>query len=90
MFSNEGPNLNNPDVTKSPKVTPNRYNGNNKNNSGRPDRNIVASLDDQFIEYEYTVDDLPPFTGFQIKVDIASTNQAQDPELLDFRAIAVA
>ena len=61
-----------------------------KNNSGRPDRNIVASLDDQFIEYEYTADDLPPFTGFQIKVDIASTNQAQDPELLDFRAIAVA
>jgi len=61
-----------------------------KNNSGRPDRNIVPSLEDQFIEYEYTVDDLPPFTGFQIKVDIASTNQAQDPELLDFRAIAVA
>jgi len=61
-----------------------------KNNSGRPDRDIVPSLEDQFIEYEYTVDDLPPFTGFQIKVDIASTNQAQDPELLDFRAIAVA
>ena len=40
--------------------------------------------------YEYTVDDLPPFTGFQIKVDIASTNQAQPSELLDFRAIAVA
>ncbi len=36
IFSNEGPNLNNPDVTKSPKVTPNRYNGNNKNNSGIP------------------------------------------------------
>ena len=36
MFSNEGPNLNNPDVTSSPKVTPNKYNGNNKNNSGRP------------------------------------------------------
>jgi len=61
-----------------------------KNNSGRPDRNIVPSLENQFVEYEYTVDDLPPFTGFQIKVDIASTNQAQDPELLDFRAIAVA
>jgi len=61
-----------------------------KNNSGRPDRNIVPSLENQFIEYEYTVDDLPPFSGFQIKVDIASTNQAQDPELLDFRAIAVA
>ena len=36
MFSNEGPNLNNPDVTKSPSVTPKRYNGNNKNNSGTP------------------------------------------------------
>ena len=36
MFSNEGPNLNNPDVTKSPKVTPNKYNGNNKNNRGKP------------------------------------------------------
>ena len=33
MFSNEGPNLNNPDVTKSPKVTPKRYNGNSKNNT---------------------------------------------------------
>ena len=36
MFSNEGPNLNNPDVTKSPKVTPKRYKGNNNNNSGKP------------------------------------------------------
>ena len=36
MFSNEGPNLKNPDVTKSPRVTPNRYNGNNKNNRGKP------------------------------------------------------
>ena len=36
MFSNEGPNLNNPEVTKSPKVTPKRYSGNNKNNSGTP------------------------------------------------------
>ena len=36
MFSNEGPNLNNPDVTRSPNVTPNRYRGNNKNNSGKP------------------------------------------------------
>ena len=36
IFSNEGPNLNNPDVTKRPKVTPKRYNGNNKNNRGKP------------------------------------------------------
>jgi len=63
---------------------------NDKNNSGRPDTNIVASLEDQFLEYEYTVDDLPLFTGFQTKVVIASTNQAQVDELIDFRAIAVA
>ena len=36
IFSNEGPNLNNPEVTKSPRVTPNKYKGNNKNNSGKP------------------------------------------------------
>ena len=36
MFSNDGPNLSNPDVTKSPKVTPKRYNGNNNNNKGKP------------------------------------------------------
>ena len=36
MFSNEGPNLNNPDVTKSPKVTPKRYKGNNRSNKGKP------------------------------------------------------
>ena len=63
---------------------------NEKNNSGRPDTKVVPSLENQFLEYEFTVDDLPLFTGFQIKVDIASTNQAQPSELLDFRAIAVA
>ena len=36
MFSNEGPNLNSPDVTKSPKVTPNKYKGNSKSNNGNP------------------------------------------------------
>ena len=62
---------------------------NDKNNSGRPDTKVVPSLENQFLEYEFTVDDLPLFTGFQIKVDITSTNQAQSSELLDFRAIAV-
>ena len=36
IFSNEGPNLNRPDVTKRPKVIPKRYNDNNKNKSGIP------------------------------------------------------
>ena len=61
-----------------------------KNNSGKPDRNVSPSLDDQFLEYEFTKNGLPPFTGFQVKICLTSTNQAQVPELLDFRAIAVA
>ena len=63
---------------------------NNKNNSGKPDKKTSASLEGRFNEYEFTADDLPQFTGFQVKVVFSSTNQAEDPELLDFRAIAVA
>ena len=36
IFSNEGPNLSSPDVTKRPKLTPKRYNANNRNNKGIP------------------------------------------------------
>ena len=36
IFSNDGPNLNNPEVTKRPKVTPKRYKDINKNNNGKP------------------------------------------------------
>tara|TARA_Y100001972_G_scaffold121944_1_gene166746 strand:- start:2272 stop:4623 length:2352 start_codon:yes stop_codon:yes gene_type:complete len=61
-----------------------------KNNSGRPDRNILPSLQDQFNEYEYTASNLPQFTGFQIKVVMDSTDQSQSPKLKDFRSIATA
>ena len=36
MFSNDGPNLNKPDVTNRPKVIPNKYKASNKNNNGIP------------------------------------------------------
>ena len=36
MFSNEGPYLSRPDVTRRPKVTPNRYKANNKKIKGKP------------------------------------------------------
>ena len=36
IFSNEGPYLSNPEVTKSPKVTPNRYKAMSKKISGIP------------------------------------------------------
>ena len=36
IFSNDGPNLSKPEVTKRPKVIPKRYKLNNKNKSGIP------------------------------------------------------
>jgi len=58
-------------------------------NSGLPDRRITASnaLDD-YREYEYNVRDLPPFTGFQIKIIMTGTNYAYVPKIRDLRAIA--
>ena len=61
-----------------------------KNNSGRPDRNISPSLQNQFNEYEFSASNLPQFTGFQIKIVMSSTDQSQTPKLKDFRSIATA
>ena len=36
IFSKDGPYLNRPEVTKRPKVTPNKYNANNKKIRGNP------------------------------------------------------
>ena len=63
---------------------------NPKDNDGSSDVKIPASLVGEFIDYEYTVDNLPPFTAFQIKVVFMSTDQADSPEIIDFRTIAVA
>ena len=63
---------------------------NSKNNSGRSDRQISASLQGQFSEYTFTANNLPQFSAYQIKVELTSTNQAQSPQLMDFRAIALA
>ena len=58
-------------------------------NDGLPDRRITGSngLDD-YREYEYNVRDLPPFTGFQIKIIMTGTNFAYVPKIRDLRAIA--
>ena len=36
IFSNDGPNLSNPDVTNKPRLIPNKYSEINKNNKGKP------------------------------------------------------
>tara|TARA_Y100001973_G_scaffold7337_1_gene10215 strand:- start:550 stop:2529 length:1980 start_codon:yes stop_codon:yes gene_type:complete len=60
-----------------------------KSNDATANTNVAASLEDQFLEYEWSADNLPQFTGFQIKINVASTNQAEEPCFLDFRAVAV-
>ena len=40
IFSKEGPNLNNPDETRSPRLIPNKYKLINKNSKGKPSLKI--------------------------------------------------
>ena len=62
-----------------------------KNNDGRPDKFIGASRSDKdFRDYQFTVNDLVEFHGFQIKVIMTGTNQAKVPRIRDFRTIALA
>tara|TARA_R100000900_G_scaffold124497_2_gene98831 strand:+ start:5231 stop:12553 length:7323 start_codon:yes stop_codon:yes gene_type:complete len=58
-------------------------------NDGRPDA-FVAANEMTYREYTYSVDDLPSFNGFQIKIVFTGTNQAKHPVLKNLRAIAVA
>jgi len=59
-------------------------------NSGRPDAKVGSSTDGEFLEYQFTADDLSEFTGFVIKVVFSGTNEAEAPRLSDLRAIALA
>lgn len=60
-----------------------------KNNDGRSDSNVRTSLDNEYLEYSFTIDNLPSFTGFAIKVVGTSSNQAYSPLIKQLRVIAV-
>ena len=60
------------------------------NNSGRPDDEITPSVGSEFKDYSFTSRELPPFTKFQIKIDMVGTDQAKPPFIKELRAIAVA
>ena len=61
------------------------------NTTGGPDTTVNESTTrDDFIEYEYTQDDLEEFIAFAIKIRISGTNSAEPPRLKDLRAIALA
>ena len=59
-------------------------------NSGKPDAKVASSVDGEFLEYQFTADNLTEFTGFVIKVVFSGTNEAEAPRLKDLRAIALA
>ena len=59
------------------------------NSDGRPDSFVPASLDNQYLEYEYTANNLDLFTGYTIKIVMSGTNQAYAPRIKDLRTIAL-
>ena len=57
---------------------------------GRPDAFVKANGQDDFSEYQFSVEDLEQFSGFSIKIVMTSTNECVPVRLKDFRAIALA
>ena len=57
---------------------------------GTSDSLITPESFGNFVDYEFTENNLPPFEGYQIKIDIFGTNQADVPLISDLRAIATA
>lgn len=61
---------------------------NQSQNDGSSDSKTIFSSDRSFRDYEYSVDDLPEFNAFSIKIVMASTNQAIPPLIRQLRSIA--
>ena len=59
-------------------------------NNGLPNARVRASALNEVLEYRYDVDELPEFSGFQIKIVFSGTNEARPPFIQDIRAIALA
>jgi hypothetical protein len=59
-------------------------------NSGLPDVFVPDSLDNQFLEYEFTASNLGKFIGYTIKIVMSGTDQAYAPRFKDLRSIAIA
>ena len=62
------------------------------NTTGRPDTGELIPNNDltTFTDYEYTVEDVDEFDGFQIKVSLLNHNQPYIPRVKDIRGIALA
>ncbi len=58
-------------------------------NDGRPDVRVPASEKGQYLEYEFTANNLPDFSGYRIKVVMSSSDQANYPIIRDLRTLAL-
>ena len=59
-------------------------------NNGRPDAFVRPSNEGEFLEYQFSADELEQFTGFKIKIVMSGTNEARAPRFKDLRVIALA
>lgn len=57
-------------------------------NDGSADSFIQETSDRSFKDYEYSIDDLPYFNAFSIKIVMSGTNQATPPIISGLRSIA--
>jgi len=59
-------------------------------NTGNSDIQINPNIDNSFSDYEYSIDQLPPFNGFVIKIIMTGTDQSKSPLIKELRAISLA
>ena len=58
-------------------------------NDGRADRFVPRSRDGEFLDYEFSIDNLDLFNAYGIKIIVTGTDQAAVPRFADLRVIAV-
>ena len=62
-----------------------------KNSDGLPDTFVpINGSDIEYSDYEFTIDNLPEYEVYQVKILFTSTNQAVVPKIKDLRVIALA
>ncbi len=59
-------------------------------NNGKSDVKVPASSANQFLEYEFSANNLGEFSGYSIKIIMSGTDQANAPIISDLRTIALA
>ncbi len=62
-----------------------------RNNDGLPDFVMpISSSDSEYLDHEFSIDNLPEFKAYAVKIIFTSTNQAFVPKIKDLRILALA